>query len=140
MTSPFHGPLVALVALVAFIWALAVLRRVGEIRARRVRVQSLARARDAATALDDTRAMDNFNNLLQAPLLFCLLCLAFAQVGENAPVLVAGAWLYVLLRALHSAIQVTYNRVMHRFQAWMLGNLLLFALWGAFAARHLVPA
>jgi len=33
---------------------------------------------------------------------------------------------------VHSLIHVTYNRVFHRFIAWMLGAAWLFAMWGAF--------
>lgn len=134
MTSPLYGPVAALVALTIVVWAIALARRVGEIRARRIHPQSLARAKDTAQALHDSQAMDNFNNLLQVPPLFYVLCLALAQTGESSLFYLAGAWAYVALRALHSAIQVTYNRVMHRFYVWVLGNLVLFALWGAFAA------
>jgi hypothetical protein len=40
--------------------------------------------------------------------------------------------LYVVLRAAHSFIHCTYNRVMHRFAAFGSGFLLLVGLWVAF--------
>jgi hypothetical protein len=43
------------------------------------------------------------------------------------------AWIYVLLRAAHSFIHVTYNRVIHRFAAYAASTLVLFAMWGMFA-------
>jgi hypothetical protein len=45
---------------------------------------------------------------------------------------VAAAWGFVALRVVHSLIHVTYNRVLHRFVAWVLGAAWLFAMWGAF--------
>jgi hypothetical protein len=133
MSSLFHGPMIGLIALTIAVWALAVFRRIAEIGARRIPVQSLATAKDTAQALQDSQAMDNFNNLLQVPVLFYVLCLALAQAGATGWFYVAGAWAYVVLRVLHSAIQITRNRVMHRFYVWMLGNLVLFTLWGVFA-------
>jgi hypothetical protein len=137
MHAPFYAPLLTLMALTALVWALALLRRVTEIRTRRIPVQALARAKDTASALQDSQAMDNFNNLLQMPLLFYVLCLVLTQAGETGGVWVGGAWAYVVLRVLHSAVQITYNRVMHRFYVWTLSNLVLFALWAGFAARVL---
>ncbi len=39
------------------------------------------------------------------------------------------------LRALHSLIHVTYNRVMHRFLVYVSSTVLLFGMWIAFAAE-----
>ena len=43
------------------------------------------------------------------------------------------AWLFVLLRVGHSAIHCTYNKVMHRFYAYVAGGVALWLLWGAIA-------
>lgn len=133
MTSPVFAPAIGIVLLTAAVWTVAVVQRVGEIRRRRIAVQSLARAHDTAATLQDARAMDNYNNLMQAPLLFLVLCFALAQAGVASPPFVAAAWAYLLLRAAHSAIQLTYNRVLHRFAAWAASSVLLFGMWAAFA-------
>lgn len=138
MSVAFHGPMIGLVALTMVVWGMALRRRVGEIRRRRIPLQSLARARDVAAVFEDCSAMDNFNNLLQVPVLFYALCLVLAQSGAGGLVFLAGAWLYVGLRMLHSAIQVTTNRVLHRFYAWMASNVVLFALWSGVAVQLLV--
>ena len=39
------------------------------------------------------------------------------------------AWIFVALRVLHSAIHCSYNKVMHRFYAYVAGGMVLFALW-----------
>jgi hypothetical protein len=68
-------------------------------------------------------------NLLELPMLFYIVCLAFyvtATVDARAVYL---AWAYVALRALHSAIHLTYNNVFHRLSAYAASNVMLIALW-----------
>ena len=133
MNNVLYLPMLVLVTLTVVVWAMAVYRRVREIRIRRIPLQSLAQARQVAVAFEDVQAMDNFNNLLQVPVLFYVLCLAVAQSGSGGELFLAGAWAYVLLRVLHSAIQITHNRVPHRFYVWLTSNLILIALWIGFA-------
>ena len=109
MNNVLYLPMLCLVTLTVVVWAMAVYRRVREIRIRRIPLQSLAQARQVAVAFEDVQAMDNFNNLLQVPVLFYVLCLAVAQSGSGGELFLAGAWAYVLLRVLHSAIQITHR-------------------------------
>lgn len=133
MNNAIYLPMLGMVTLTFVVWGMAVYRRVREIRMRRIPLQSLAQARQVAVAFEDVQAMDNFNNLLQVPTLFYVLCLAMAQRGGGGELFLTGAWAYVLLRVLHSAIQITHNRVPHRFYAWLASNLILIALWVGFA-------
>jgi len=135
MHTTFYWPMLALVLLTAVIWAMAVGRRVREIRRRRLPLQSLARARDVAVAFEDSQVMDNLNNLLQMPVLFYVACLALAQIGAASLPLLGLAWAYVLLRVAHTVIQVTSNRVRHRFYVWMTSCLALFGLWAGLAVQ-----
>lgn len=137
MSSAFYGPMIAMVALTMAVWVESLRRRVREVSQRRIPLQSLAHARDAAAAFQDCRAMDNFNNLLQMPVLFYVACLVLAQTGTVGLPWLAGAWSYVLLRGVHSAIQVGANRVRHRFYAWLASGLVLFGMWAGIAAQWL---
>jgi len=65
--------------------------------------------------------------------LFYVLCIALAVTGGSTAGFVMAAWAYVILRALHSLIHVTYNRVNHRFLVYLSSTLLLFGMWAAFA-------
>lgn len=130
MTTLMLAPMIALAAWTAVIWAIAVRRRVAEIRRQHIPPQALARAKDVTALLQDTAAMDNLNNLLQMPVLFYAVCLTATQVQASSLPMVALAWGYVLLRVVHSFIQLGGNRVMRRFPVWMAGNVVLFALWG----------
>jgi hypothetical protein len=39
------------------------------------------------------------------------------------------AWLYVALRAAHSLVHLTYNKVFHRLSVYAASNVVLLALW-----------
>lgn len=71
----------------------------------------------------------NMMNLLELPVLFYVACLAhYATDRVNAAAL-GLAWSYVALRAVHSAIHVTYNRVRDRLLAFGASNVVLVMLW-----------
>lgn len=68
-------------------------------------------------------------NLLELPLLFYVVCLAFYVTASANQGVVALAWAYVALRAVHSAVHLTCNRVLHRLIAFAASNVVLVILW-----------
>jgi len=130
-------PAVALVAVTAVVWVRMYVVRISEMRVRRIAPQSLATSRQAVEILHQTSAADNFRNLFEVPVLFYTLCLAVAISGADSALFAVGSWVYVLLRAVHSAIHCTYNNVTHRFIAYVSSTVLLFALWGDLGLRLL---
>jgi hypothetical protein len=138
VTDPIWAPCAAMVGLTAVVWVKLYADRLGEMRARGIDPQSIATSRTAADQLARTQAADNFRNLFEVPVLFYVLCAALALTGGSTQGFVTGAWAYVALRALHSLIHVTYNRVVHRFLAYIASTLLLFGMWIALLPR-LVP-
>ncbi len=133
-TDPIWWPCGAMVGVTAVVWIKLYADRLGEMRAKRIDPQALSTVRAAAGRLERTQAADNFRNLFEVPVLFYLLCVAIAVTGAGNAGLVAAAWVYVGLRALHSLIHVTYNRVVHRFLVYVASTLLLFVLWAVFLA------
>lgn len=130
--DPIWLPFCAMALLTALVWVKLYADRLGEMRANGIAPQQLASARAAAGQLEKTGAADNLRNLFEVPVLFYVLCIAIAATGGSTPALVAAAWAYVALRALHSLIHVTYNRVVHRFLVYVTSTLLLFGMWIAF--------
>ncbi|HEY7752660.1 MAG TPA: MAPEG family protein [Steroidobacteraceae bacterium] len=130
--DPIWLPVCGLVLLTALIWVKLYADRLSEMRAKRIAPQELASVRAAAGRLEKTAAADNFRNLFEVPVLFYALCIAIAVTGASTPGFVAASWGYVALRALHSLIHVTYNRVVHRFLVYVASTLLLFGMWIAF--------
>ncbi len=122
-------PLLAMVGLVFAVWITMFVRRVGEMRRRRIDVERLATSAEITSLLDDRRAADNFRNLFEMPVLFYAGVLAAFATGAVDGVLVALAWAFVAFRAVHSLVHCTYNRVMHRFSAYLVAALALWAMW-----------
>lgn len=79
----------------------------------------------------------NYMNLLELPVLFYVLCVVILVTGRIDGILLALAWTYVGLRALHSAIHIAYNNVFHRLTAFAASNLVLISMWIYFYARLL---
>lgn len=126
-------PALAMAALTCAVWFRMYFMRIGQMKRERIHPQAVATSAQAAARLTDSRAADNFRNLFELPVLFYLALVVASLSGQvNAAVLVL-AWLFVALRVLHSAIHCTYNKVMHRFQAYLVGGLVLWALWGVLA-------
>jgi len=126
-------PAAALVGVTALVWVRLYVERLGEMRARHIDPQSLASARQAAAQLEHTQAADNFRNLFEVPVLFYLLCLCLALTGPVTQFFVDSAWGFVMLRAAHSFVHVTYNKVLHRFALYAASTLLLFVMWARYA-------
>ena len=130
-------PCVALVALTVVVWIRLYVDRISEMRARRIKPQALSTSHEAAQTLQHVNAADNFRNLFEVPVLFYVLCVSLAVTQSVTPMYLWGAWIYVALRTVHSFIHLTYNRVMHRFVAYALSTILVFAMWVGFGIRLL---
>lgn len=70
----------------------------------------------------------NYNHLMEQPTVFYAVALALAVGGQGDGLNAQIAWGYVVLRILHSLVQVTINKVMLRFAIFMLASLALVAL------------
>lgn len=123
-------------AVLSFAVALRVLAvRVAEMRARRIPPQSVSNSREIAARLENLTAADNLRNLFELPVLFFAACIALAVMDLVTPLQLWLAWTFVALRAAHSLIQTTYNRVMHRFTVFLLGLFCLMAMWSVFTIQ-----
>ena len=72
-------------------------------------------------------------NLLEAPVLFYALCLAYGAADAGDIWAVGLAWTYVALRVAHSLIHLSYNHVVHRLVVFAASNVVLTVLWLKFA-------
>ena len=127
-------PLLVMVALTFAVSIVMYRRRIAEIRAKEIRLQSVASALGMATQLEDARASDNYRNLYEGPVLFYVAALAAFALKVVTPLLLALAWIYVACRVAHSLIHCTTNRVRHRFYAFVASHAVLLVLWVVLAA------
>lgn len=122
-------PGVAMVALTFVVLMTMFRRRVAQMKRERIHPQAVATSAESAAKLTDSGPADNFRNLFELPVLFYFALAACAITGLHDAATLALAWAFVAARALHSAIQCSYNKVMHRFRAYLLGAAILLALW-----------
>jgi hypothetical protein len=71
----------------------------------------------------------NAQNQFEIPPLFHLAVWGTYLAGEVTTVTIAAAWFFVVSRAVHSAIHLTYNQVPHRFFVFGLGVVTVLFLW-----------
>ncbi|MCO5065597.1 MAG: MAPEG family protein [Rhizobiaceae bacterium] len=130
-------PVIAQAALTFIVYALLGLRRrraiaTGEVKAGQFKLRGVDPESTAAVS-------NNLMNQFEVPVLFYVVCIClYVTVGVNLVVLVL-AWLFVLSRYLHAWIHLTGNNVIHRFNAFGFGLMVLVVMWIAFAI-HLLTA
>ena len=81
-------------------------------------------------------AAENYNHQFEAPVLFYVMCIGAMVAGLANEASLMLAWVYVALRALHTAIHITYNRVMHRFMVFLTSSIVLIAMFGVLAMQY----
>ena len=130
-------PPTLLALLTAFVFGRLYKDRIAEIRARRIHPQQLATAKQALDTLQNVTASDHYRNLFEAPVLFYALCGYLAVTQLTTVLLLACAWGYVFLRAAHTFVHLTTNKVIRRFQLFFASSIVLFVMWLLFLIRLL---
>lgn len=131
-------PALAMVALTFLVWCYMYFKRLSFIRVHSIDPQNVATRVLGAKSLADVSApSDNLMNLFEMPVLFYFLVALLLITGNATDGFVTAAWIYVALRALHSFIHCTYNRVLHRFTVYASSSILLWGMWAAFALKVL---
>src|SRR5262249_36030793 len=99
----------------------------------RVRAGDFRYGETANVPPDVVVANRNLMNLLEAPVLFYVLCLSLYVTGHVTAVTLSLAWVYVGLRLVHTAIHLAYNRILFRFGAFAASCAVLAVMWLWFA-------
>lgn len=73
-------------------------------------------------------AAHNYNHLMEQPTIFYALMFYLQLSGQGDSLALKLAWVYVILRVLHSLVQITINKVMIRFSLFSLGSLILIVM------------
>ncbi len=126
-------PVVALVLLTFAVLVYTGYKRFSAGFAGRVKAHDFRYGENANVPPDVAVANRSFMNLLEAPVLFYTFCIA-AYVTHQAGAWALGlAWLYVVLRFVHTFVHLTYNKILHRFSSYAASNAVLLAMWLKFA-------
>jgi hypothetical protein len=124
-----HGLIAPVVALV--IWSLIMLVW---LYATRIPAMGKAKLKPGAATKADIDALPvanvahNYNHLMEQPTLFYAICFALQLLGQTQDINIGLAWLYVVLRIVHSLVQATVNVIIVRWLIFMTASLVLVAL------------
>ena len=122
------SPFFATVFLTFLVWVYMYIRRIRFITSRNIDPKDLAVPGTLAQILPPnvSNPSDNFKNLFEIPVLFYALVLYLFVTKQVDTVYVNTAWIFVLFRALHSAVHCTFNLIMLRFYLYLFATL---AVW-----------
>ena len=121
-------PLLAMVLLTFVVGLGMVLLRVNAVRAGKLKL-SYFRINTGEVPKAITRISQNYDNLLALPMLFYVLVILLLLTKHVTLTILVLAWLFVLLRVMHSFIHITYNNVVHRATVWTVSVLVLLVMW-----------
>lgn len=76
-----------------------------------------------------TKTTRNFNNQFEVPVLFYVICTLYISLNIDSVVAIILAWVFVVLRYVHSYIHLTYNHILHRMTMFWLAFLCVIAMW-----------
>ena len=110
------APVMALVAWSLVVWLWMYAQRIPAMQKAGIKPQD-ARFPGSLDKLPDAarQAADNYNHLMEQPTIFYAAALAIQVAGHADALGVRLAWAYVIVRVLHSLLQVSVNLVAVRF-------------------------
>ena len=114
-------------ALTLFILYILGRRRLPLVAAKKIAVRDIALSRDPWPETAQ-KASNAFDNQFQLPILFAI-GIGMALYLGSGWIEVALAWAFVLSRIVHASIHLKSNHVYRRFSAYVLGFVILVALW-----------
>jgi hypothetical protein len=127
------APMEVLVGLTAFIWLLMVVVRNGTILRGITKASYYRDYQSDAPPEWVERPARTFNNLMQVPALFYVICLLMMVTGRLDEAQITLAWVFVVMRFVHAFIYIAWNYVPYRFAAWIAGCITLGVIWARFA-------
>src|SRR5258706_6209295 len=134
--TAIFGPVFAMIGITFVVWVYLYARRIPFIQSLAPGVvltpARLAELSPPAVA----NPSDNLKNLFEIPVLFYALALILFVTGRVDGVYVGAAWLFVLFRALHSAVHCTINIVLVRFALYLVSTLALWLIAARAALRY----
>lgn len=132
-------PILLLIIWSLIIWVIMYARRIPAMHAAKINPQDAAHPGALDSLPPKVRAgADNYNHLMEQPTIFYALALLVMHMDVQCSVILICAWAYVILRILHSLVQITSNRVILRFGLFALSSLVLMVMAGMTVWHSLV--
>ena len=118
--------LIPVLALILWTFTIFLIMAYGRLRFTK-NPQDAAHTKDLRGLLPDwvERTSDNYNHLFEQPVAFYALTICIAIINNFDSLMIQLAWLYVILRIVHSLWQLTFNLVVVRFGLFVTGWLII---------------
>ena len=71
------------------------------------------------------RTADNYNHLFEQPVAFYAITICIALINDFNPLMIQLAWAFVIIRIIHSMVQLTFNLILLRFGLFAAGWLII---------------
>jgi len=134
-------PTFALVALIFIVWITLFVQRSGHMRRHPPSTSDFA---DSDAAMRYFRPVEmpanNLRNLFEMPVLYFALVPLLLITRHADHVQIVLAWIFVVLRAVHSIIHIGPKKVAPRFLVYLIACVVLSAMWIGFAIDMLHSA
>lgn len=130
--------LYAMFAMVLLTFAVAfrlLFLRVKAIKSGKIKISQF-RLNNGDCPIDITQAARNYSNLFEVPVLFYVAGTITIVEQLESTTMVFFAWSFVFTRLIHTWIHLTYNNVIHRLWAFMIGNFCILVMWGLLLLEH----
>ena len=121
-------PFIGMLSLTFVVWVHLYVRRIGYTTRHSIHPQRLTTPEKGKALIPDAVNYPAYNltNLFELPVVFYALCLYLYVTGNVDQIYIAAAWVFFLLRVLHSIVHCTFNPVIVRFA---LSDFSSLALW-----------
>lgn len=129
----FLTPVFALIVWTLIIWVIMYARRIPAMNKAGIDPQDAAFPGSLDVLPSGARAVaHNYNHLMEQPTIFYALMfyLQLSGLAAGDSMALTLAWAYVVLRVLHSLVQITVNKVVIRFGLFALSTLVLMVMVG----------
>lgn len=122
------SPFFATVFLTLIVWVYMYIRRISFITRTKLSQKDLSVPGTLAqiSPPNVSNPSDNLKNLFEIPIIFYALALYLFITNQVDAVYVNVAWIFVVFRALHSAVHCTFNLIILRFYLYLFSTL---AVW-----------
>ena len=123
-------PALVLMIITMLVWLNMFVRRLLATKASNIDPQDLATPEQVNALFDArTQAPSNcFKNLFELPVIFYASVIVISMTNLVDSTFVSLAWAFVGLRAVQAAVHCTYNKVMHRFIAYLAASIVLWVM------------
>jgi hypothetical protein len=121
---PFFGVMLLTLA----VWIYMYIRRTAYLLREKIDLRTVDTPEKAAAVIPDKNSLasHNLRNLFELPVIFYVICLYLFMSDSVDRIHLLSAWWFLAFRVVHSLIHCTYNKVEHRFAAYMLAAI---GLW-----------